>query len=315
MRRFWKLLALIALAAMLASCAPLVDDDGGEPQRVYATFYPIYALSALAFEGVPDMELMLLVSPQDGCLRNYALSDRDAYLLQHSADAVIAGGRGLESFESALYALGDAGPAVIAALNNRELYNQDDTRPTDDEEVSHLVGPNPHLYMSVDGAKVIVEAVAIYMTELDPGYAERYHDNADAAGVRLDALKAEMADIAADAAGNSVILMNEALIYLANDLNLTVAGQFDRESGETEDSSDIEDCLEEISGIDARIVLIERQAPQALVEALIAAGYGVAKIDVLSTGRADMGSEGYFAAQRENARAIARALEYAEGAN
>ena len=52
------------------------------------------------------------------------LSDWDAYLLQ-AADLVVAGGRGLESFESTLQSLGAAGPAVALTLYNTGLYGQD----------------------------------------------------------------------------------------------------------------------------------------------------------------------------------------------
>ncbi|OQA71062.1 MAG: hypothetical protein BWY35_02354 [Firmicutes bacterium ADurb.Bin248] len=67
--------------------------------------------------------------------------------------------------------------------------------------------------------------------------------------------------------------------------------------------------------MDARVVLIEKQAPKALVDALTDAGYIVTKIDILSTGREDMGADGYFTAQLENARAIGRAFEDAEGSD
>ncbi|NLF28442.1 MAG: zinc ABC transporter substrate-binding protein [Clostridiales bacterium] len=315
MRRFGWFASLLAWAALaLCSCAPIVEGNGPEPERIYATFYPIYALSSLALKDIPAVELSCLVAPQDGCLRSYALSDRDAYLLKYAADAVIAGGRGLESFEFSLYALGDGGPAVVTVLNNIELYNQGDSREAD-EEAGHLVGANPHLYMSAEGAREMVEAIALCMSELDPDYEDRYMENLDAATARLGALQAEMASLAASAVDGRAILMNEALIYLARELNLTVAGQFDRESGESMAGTDLSNCLEALSAMDARVVLIEKQAPKALVDALTGAGYIVTKIDILSTGREDMGADGYFAAQLENARAIGRAFQDAEGSD
>ncbi len=304
---------LLAAALLLSACTPLVEDVAPAAQRAYATFYPIYALSTLIAEGSPGITLSCLVDPQDGCLRNYALSDRDAYLLQHSADIVVAGGRGLESFEQSLYSLGESGPAVMLILYNLELYNQDDKSAVD-EDSSHLVGPNPHLYMSVDGAKALLEAITIYFSELDLANQERYFANLDAAEARLNDLKAEISAETAGVSGQSVILLNEALVYLAQDFDLAIAGQYDRESGSTAYESEIAIALEEISAMDARVVLLEKQAPQALVAALEDAGYTVAKIDILSTGRADMGAEGYFLAQRENAQAIARAFQDAGGA-
>ena len=64
--------------------------------------------------------------------------------------------------------------------------------------------------------------------------------------------------------------------------------------------------------MDARVVLVEKQAPSSLVGALEGAGYVVARLDVLSTRRADMGAEGYFAAQQENAEAVSAAFAQLE---
>lgn len=65
--------------------------------------------------------------------------------------------------------------------------------------------------------------------------------------------------------------------------------------------------------MDARVVLIEKQAPAALIEILEGAGYVVARVDVLSTGRPDMGADVYFTAQLANAEAIAQAFTEAGG--
>ena len=306
MRRKNRLALLLLLALVLSGCRPLVA-DAPETLSVYATFYPICALTEAVARDVPDLTLNCLVQPQDGCLRSYELSDWDLSLLA-SADAVIAGGRGLESFESTLFGLGEQGPAVSAVLYNLELMNGRKTHGGSEED-SHLDGPNPHLYMSIDGAKQIVESVSAMLLTMDPGYESQYIDNETRALKALDALKAEMRDIAGDTEGQRVILMNEALVYAARDYGLSVAGQFDRESGAALYDAELSECLETLAGLDARVVLIEKQAPLSLVQALEQAGYSVARIDILSTHRGDEGFEGYIGAQKNNARAIRRAFD------
>ena len=120
------LAALTVLTFVLSGCRPLVT-DATKALSVYATFYPIYALTDAVMAGIPDAALHCLVQPQDGCLRNYQLSDWDISLLASGADAVILGGRGLESFESTLTGWGETGPAVSAVLYNQELYNAGQT--------------------------------------------------------------------------------------------------------------------------------------------------------------------------------------------
>ena len=71
-------------------------------------------------------------------------------------------------------------------------------------------------------------------------------------------------------------------------------------------------CLETLRSGGAKVVLIEKQAPQALCEALEGAGYAVARMDILSTRRANEGAEGYFEAQRANAATLKEAIAAGE---
>ena len=306
----WKLAVLIfALAASLTGCRRLVEPEN-ESISVYTTFWPVYALTDAVMADVPDATLHQLIQPQDGCLRNYRLSDWDAALLSRSADAVILGGRGLESFESLLFGWGESGPAISAVLYNLELFNQEER--SDGEAESHLRGANPHLYMSLDGAKRMAQSIAASMQSLDPKYAENYVENAREAGEKLDKLLSENRDLLAKYAGKSVILMNEALIYPALDYDLEVADWIDRESGDNLVDNELTACLERLQATDARVILIEKQAPQRLVEALERAGYAVAKLDVLSDHGENAGFSDYMSIQSANARAIARAFGEAE---
>ena len=301
---------MMALVLCLVGCRPLVE-DAPKALSLYATFYPIYALTDAVARDVPDMELHCLVQPQDGCLRSYQLSDWDLYLLAAGADAVVMGGRGLESFESALFAWGDRGPAVSAVLYNLELYNQQDT--ASGEQESHLSGANPHLYMSLEGAAQIVDSISATLISLDPDYGELYIQNTESARDQLTALLADQRETLAPLTGRPVILMNEALIYTVQDYGLAVADWIDRESGEGIGDRELEALLARLSGSEAKVVLIERQAPQALVEALERAGFAVARLDVMSTHREGEGFDTYLEIQRENAQSILAAFDRADG--
>ena len=303
------LAALTVLTFVLSGCRPLVT-DATKALSVYATFYPIYALTDAVMAGIPDTALHCLVQPQDGCLRNYQLSDWDISLLASGADAVILGGRGLESFESTLTGWGETGPAVSAVLYNQELYNAGQTHAQSEED-SHLEGANPHLYMSVDGAKRIIEAISGAMMAFDPRYGDQYAKNEAAAMEKLDALSERIQGISVHLSDKKVILMNEALIYVAQDYGLEAAEWIDRESGEAYYGTELEDCLSRLKKSGARVVLIEKQAPASLVRALKDAGYSVAKIDTLSTHREGEGFDTYIDAQMVNAVAIEGAFREA----
>ena len=90
-RRICASLALIfAISASLSGCQRLVEPEN-ESISIYATFWPIYALSDAVMRDIPDAQLKLLAQPQDGCLRDYQLSDWDAALLSADADAILMG--------------------------------------------------------------------------------------------------------------------------------------------------------------------------------------------------------------------------------
>lgn len=306
MKRWGRgLIALLAL--LLTGCGPLVTDDVRSID-IYATFWPLYALTDALMADVPDATLHDLVQPQDGCLRSYQLSDWDARLLA-SADAVICGGRGLESFERLLFQGGENGPAVFAALYDLELY---EGNAHSDREDSHLDGPNPHIYMSVNGAEEMLEGIAAALASLDPRYVETYAANLERALTALEQLSEDMRVAAGNVAGKPVALMNEALIYTANDLGLNVAAWIERESGGGLYGDALNDCIKCLNASGAKVVLLERQAPAALVDALTAAGFSVAKLDVLSTHAERDGFDIYIEAQLNNARAIGRAFEETE---
>ena len=313
MKLLIKSIALILgaclLAVALSGCGLHAEEEvPQEPEalNVYATFYPIYALTSLVADGVPDLQVNCLTQPMDGCLRSYSLSDWDLALLMQSADAVIAGGRGLEAFESTLYALGENGPAVTSVLYNLELATVKPANETGEE--SHWTDENPHIYMNIDGAIAIAERIAANLAVLDPKYGDLYDKNLQEAKNRLESLRTEMHEVARGLQGQKVIVMNEALVYAAQEYGLDVELCYARESGEGIYDRDLEACIELLSTCDARVILLEKQAPEALRRALEKAGFRVAALDVLSTRRASEGAEGYFEAQLANARALAAAF-------
>lgn len=303
------LLCMCLMACALAGCGLTAEKEEASPEtevlNLYATFYPLYALTELLVADVPDLQLNCLTQPMDGCLRDYALSDWDLTLLMRSADAVIAGGRGLESFESTLYALGETGPAVASVLYNLELATVEPVNETGED--SDSTGENPHIYMSIDGAIAIAERIAATLAVLDPEYSTLYSKNLENAKNRLESLHQEMHALTGNLEGQRIIVMNEALVYAAQEYGLDVELYFARESGQAFYDQELADCIERLTDCEARVILIEHQAPEAFCAALEAAGFRLVELDVLSTRRADEGAEGYFEAQRANARALAEA--------
>ena len=304
--------ALILALLFTMGCARKEEptpEAADAPMNLYASFYPLYAIADMLIEGT-DVRLNCLVQPQDGCLRAYTLSDWDLALLNSSADAVIIGGRGLESFESVLYALGDGGPAVAAVFYDMELLEQKAVNTSEDTD-SHWSGANPHIYMSIDGALEIAQRIAATLVMLDAEHEAIYSRNLENAQNRLRSLQETLENKLSGSRKRRVIAMNEALVYAAKEYGLKVDLYYERESGENIEGYDLDSCLDTLNASDSRIVLIEKQAPQSLVNALREAGFIVALMDTMSTRRADEGADGYIEAHMENVQALTEAFEEA----
>ena len=304
-KRGAALVCLILLAAALAGCGSRTDLEEPEELSVYASFYPIYAVAAMITEDVPDLRLNCLVQPQDGCLRSYVLSDWDMALLA-SADALIVGGQGLESFEATLEIWDEKPFALTEALYNVELIKQP-AQNSDPDGETHWLDANPHIYMSVDGAIEMAGRIAQSMAVLDPRYADLYLENLERAEEQLRSLKEEISAETESISGKRAAVLNEALVYAARDYGLEAALYWDRDSGESMGETDLEALTAALKENGIRVVLIEKQAPQSLLEALEHSGIAVAALDVLSTRRANEGYAAYFAVQRANAAAVREA--------
>ena len=300
-KRILILFLTLIVAFSCSGCAPLMDADP-ETLSIYASFYPIYALTEMLVEGAPDLTLHCLVQPQDGCLRNYSLSDWDLYLLSYGANAIVLGGGGLESFSDALRQSAEQTHIVVEALTGLELAENPEIEH--DETLSHWEGDNPYLYLSVDGAMKILNNLSDALSVMDPRYAEKYEANLAAALTKMENLNAEIEAVRPLSHGKKAALLNEAMLYIAEDYEMEIAAVIPRESGASLAQSELENCIEQLQSGDVEIVLIEKQAPPPLIAALESAGFQVAQIDTMSTRRENEGSDGFFEAQRENIQAV-----------
>lgn len=301
MKKHLRLFSLLLAACLLGGCVH-IDLPDPEPQTVYASFWPVYALSEGICRGVPNLSLHCLTQPQDGCLCSYSLSSWDAAMLS-GADLLILGGRGLESFAGAFS--GGALP-VLTAMENMPLRSFSD-EPADEED--HFSGENPWYFLSVEGARSICSVIAGGMAQLDPDFSALYAQNLEAMLARFDELQAQLAALRAQIEPEGVILMQEGLGYFAEEMGLAEHVFIRREAGADMSRSEFDEALQQMRQSGYRLVLIERQAPQGLVEEIEAAGYTVCLIDILTDHSAAEGAEAYFAAMLQNAQALARALQ------
>ena len=297
--------ALLALLTLLTGCAKSPREATEVPSDtvVYAASYPLYALTDLVIGDCEGFQLHCLIAPQDGCLRRYTLSDWDRSLLVNGANVVIAGGCGLESFDEELESLASEHFALIEVLPGLELLDQGGAG-----EESHFEGENPHLYLSREGCREMLLVLSDALGALYPEASDAFHENAQKA---LEALS-EPEESHLQGEGRSVALMNEALLYPATEYGLQIVNTSRRESGDMYADAALDACIQEILESGAEAVLLERQAPPMLTDALQQAGLQVLLLDGMSTHAEAEGDQGLIEALQNNEAVIAEWLEEKE---
>ena len=190
-RRFIASALMLALTVCTGCGFTMPKIGEGLQWRCAASFYPIFAIAANIMRDVPDVTLTCLIQPQDGCLRSYELSSWDEALF-FNADVVMIGGRGLESFESAIMGAENV-PILITAMDRLTLINQG--AQAVDEGSSHSLSENPWLFLSTRGAEDMANNIAEALSTIDPAHADLYSENLSDFRGRLAHARREIAAV------------------------------------------------------------------------------------------------------------------------
>ena len=95
----------------------------------------------------------------------------------------------------------------------------------DHDDHAHQHGEmDGHIWLSPANARLIAEAMASTLAEVDPGRAEQYAANAKDFADRLDAVEAEIEAILAPLRGRPFIVFHDAYHYFERDFDVFAAG-------------------------------------------------------------------------------------------
>ncbi|MBQ8972087.1 MAG: zinc ABC transporter substrate-binding protein [Clostridia bacterium] len=253
--------------------APITD--------VYTTIFPFYAITQRILDGNNAYRVHCLIQPQDGCIRSYALSDWDLYTLGYDADIVIAGGQNLESDITSLESAAETDFILMEALEGIDLkdFTTDEIFSTE----SHFYGKNPHIYLSISGAKKVLGVISAMLCAIDFDNSAEIESQSEQANDELNIVAQFIFDASTATQGKRAAILNECCFYPAEDMNLDIVAVYLRESGEVLNEDMIQKCVAELISNKTEIALIEQQAPIELIDALESNGIQVAKINTLST--------------------------------
>jgi zinc transport system substrate-binding protein len=111
------------------------------------------------------------------------------------------------------------------------------------EDVEHgHGGVDPHIWLSPKRVKVMIEAIARELGELDPEHADVYRQNTEDYMAQLDRLDEEIREILSGSQNRTIILYHPAFGYFADDYGLTMIAL--EQEGKSATAKDFQNALD-----------------------------------------------------------------------
>lgn len=309
----------LATAAALLCGGPALALDG-----VVASIKPVHSLVSAVMEGVGEPRLIVRST---GSEHAYTLRPSDADALQN-ARVIFWVGHEMETFlEGPIETLG--GNATVVALEDAEgltklkfreggpfephSHGDDDHdhghEHDHDHDHGHAHGEyDLHFWLDPLNAKVLLAQIEKTLSDADPGNAERYRDNAEAYGRRLDALVAEVEAQIASVRDRPVVVFHDAYQYFEQRFGVNVIGSITVNPEIMPGAQRVAEIKARIAELDAACIFSEPQFEPRLVS-VVAEGTNAKSgvLDPLGAALED-GPELYFELVRNLATSLTTCL-------
>lgn len=324
-----SLLAVAGVSLLAAGCpngsTPDPWAEAGTKPKVLVSFAPLYSFAASV--AGPDAEVKCLLTTTGPHHHGDATSRQIE--LARGANVIFINGLGLE----------DEGDGIIpklqkvAANPNWNVVNlgqkinpewlmegeclHDHSKP----HAEHEHGTDPHVWLSVRCAKVMVEGIRDELKRLDPAHADGYESRAAAYLKKLDRLEADGKAMLAKKEEKWIVSFHESLNYFSKTYGLEVAGVIEVNPGQEPSEKQLKAIIKKCTNphAPARVIAVEPQYPtrssaakvrdalRGLPENPVDAEF--AEVDPLETcDEADLSPDLYEKVMRKNLAELARVL-------
>lgn len=275
-------------------------------RSVLAGTYPVWLLTRAVADGVPDVEVRLLVDAAAGCPHDYAPTPADLLRIEQ-ADLVVINGLGLEAaFHDALARRGadvlDCGAGLgeaLAAYAGRLPAVACGQEHHDHAHAGCAV--NPHIFAGPRLAVHMAGSIAAELARRDPAHAARYQENAARFAAGMDDLLQRLRRLSAREARPRVLLQHDALAYLAADAGFEILGIVQESTADAPTAGRIMQLLETVRRERPDLLLGERQFADRTMQMLAQeSGVPLLRLDSLASGPADVPADRYLRVMQNN---------------
>ena len=216
--------AVLALAALVAGCAPGAVEPGEETMSVTVSILP--QRTFVERVGGERVTVSVMVEPGSSPAtyepkpeQLRALSDAVAYF----SIGVPFEGAWLDRIAAANrdMVMVDTAEGIERLPMRAHHHHDDDGDDHDDDDHGHASGaPDPHIWLSPRLVKVQAENIYAALAELDPDHEPEFQANLDGFLADIDALEAEIREILGGVESDKFMVFHPAWGYFAADFGL-----------------------------------------------------------------------------------------------
>ena len=305
-KNFKKLFFILALILVpMTSCGredkkiddkPLEAKSSGDKKTIYASFYPVAELVKMISGDKYDVKTIIETSeePHSFELTSQAMKDLS------KADLIAYNGAGMESFIDDLKDNVKDDDKFLDLSDGLTLLDSS-------KEGSDMASINPHTWLSIKNAKVMVDNIYRKLSSMDPDNEKYYKKNLDEALAKFDDLDKKFADELSKVKDKEkyFVVSHAAFNYLADDYGLkqvAVTGISPEEEPSAKDLKTIADFVKEKN---IKTIFFEGKATPKVAETL-AKNTGTKTSPLYTMENLDdhMIEKGYFGLMDENLKAL-----------
>ncbi len=275
--------------------------------KVAASIFPIYDLTRQVAGNKIDVELLL---PPGASEHDYEPTLQDKVRLENVSQVFVIGA---ELDEWVLELVSEQSDLEIVDLSsNIELRLN--TVEDEHEEVDEHIGEeghglyDPHYWLSVANAQIIVTDIKDSLVALDPDNASYYEENASNLQISLGTLQSDSNAKLAELDSREIITFHEAFAYFASENGLEVVATVEPYPGQEPSLEYMAELGAIIREYQVDVIFSEPQLSDALVQA-IKTDYDLELYTLDPVGGID-GRNSYQELIRYNVDTIYSALKY-----
>ncbi|HSV30771.1 MAG TPA: metal ABC transporter substrate-binding protein [Atribacteraceae bacterium] len=303
-QRFWNIVLGLLLCVVIVLIGVMPSTASTEP--VLDVVASIAPLADMVYQVGGGRVAVHQIVPSGASPHTYEPIPSDLVSLSR-ADALFMIGLGYEKFIDPL--IQEAGTRIPVFEVNEGIpviYDEKDHHHSqDDEKDHHHSQGNPHIWLSLRNAQLMVEQIAEILGTLDPEGKAQYLQNAQEYQKELASLDEWFTEKSLTFTSREFVAAHAAWPYLAKDYGLHQAGSIERFPGREPTPREIRDLIESIQATGIRVVFAEPQLSQkAAVVLAEEAGVKMAILDPLGS----FPDKPYLTIMRKNLETIAEVL-------